>query len=84
MAKDLKKGDRVEWDSHGGKAVGKVEKKITSEYGGGRPQGQGFRGRAAVQGALGEVGRLRGAQAGRSEEDEVGELLTSVRPPRRG
>ena len=31
MAKDLKKGDRVEWSSHGGKAVGKVEKKITSE-----------------------------------------------------
>ena len=31
MAKDLKKGDRVEWKSHGGKAVGKVEKKITSD-----------------------------------------------------
>ena len=31
MAKNLKKGDRVEWRSHGGKAVGKVEKKITSE-----------------------------------------------------
>ena len=31
MAKDLKKGDRVEWRSHGGKAVGKVEKKITSD-----------------------------------------------------
>ena len=31
MTKDLKKGDRVEWSSHGGKAVGKVEKKITSE-----------------------------------------------------
>ena len=27
----FKKGDRVEWDSHGGTAVGKVEKKITSE-----------------------------------------------------
>ena len=31
MAKDLKKGDRVEWRSHGGKAVGEVEKTITSD-----------------------------------------------------
>ena len=31
MAKGLKKGDRVEWRSHGGKAEGKVEKKITSD-----------------------------------------------------
>jgi hypothetical protein len=31
MAKDLEKGDKVEWDSHGGKAVGKVKDKITSE-----------------------------------------------------
>ncbi len=31
MAKELKKGDKVEWNSHGGKAVGKVKKKITSE-----------------------------------------------------
>ena len=28
---DFKKGDKVEWNSHGGKAVGKVERKITSE-----------------------------------------------------
>ena len=28
---DFKKGDRVKWNSHGGEAVGKVEKKITSE-----------------------------------------------------
>ena len=28
---EFKKGDKVEWNSHGGKAVGKVEKKITSE-----------------------------------------------------
>ena len=27
----FKKGDKVEWNSHGSKAVGKVEKKITSE-----------------------------------------------------
>jgi len=27
----FKKGDRVEWNSHGSKAVGTVEKKITSE-----------------------------------------------------
>jgi hypothetical protein len=27
----FKKGDRVEWKSHGSKAEGKVEKKITSE-----------------------------------------------------
>ena len=31
MAKDLKKGDRVEWKSHGGTAVGTVERKITSD-----------------------------------------------------
>ncbi len=28
---DFKKGDKVQWNSHGSKAVGKVEKKITSE-----------------------------------------------------
>ena len=31
MAQEFKKGDRVEWNSHGGKAVGTVERKITSE-----------------------------------------------------
>jgi Hypervirulence associated proteins TUDOR domain len=31
MAKDLKKGDKVEWNSHGSKAKGEVKKKITSE-----------------------------------------------------
>ncbi len=30
MAKSFRKGDKVEWDSHGGKAVGVVERKITS------------------------------------------------------
>lgn len=30
MAK-LNPGDKVEWNSHGGTAVGKVEKKITSD-----------------------------------------------------
>lgn len=29
--KSFRKGDKVEWDSHGGTAVGKVEKKITSD-----------------------------------------------------
>jgi hypothetical protein len=29
--KTLKQGDEVEWSSHGSKAVGKVQKKITSE-----------------------------------------------------
>lgn len=29
MATSFKKGDRVEWDSHGGTAVGTVERKIT-------------------------------------------------------
>ncbi len=29
--KTFKKGDKVEWQSHGSKAEGKVEKKITSE-----------------------------------------------------
>ncbi len=28
---DYKKGDEVEWKSHGGTAHGKVEKKLTSE-----------------------------------------------------
>ena len=28
---EFKKGDEVEWNSHGSKAVGTVEKKITSE-----------------------------------------------------
>jgi len=31
MADDFKKGDKIEWDSHGGKAVGSVERKITSD-----------------------------------------------------
>jgi len=29
--KNLKKGDKVEWSSHGGKAEGKVEKKLTDD-----------------------------------------------------
>ncbi len=28
---DFKKGDKVRWNSHGSKAVGKVERKITEE-----------------------------------------------------
>jgi len=28
---DFKKGDKVEWNSHGSKAEGEVEKKITEE-----------------------------------------------------
>jgi hypothetical protein len=31
MAEEFKKGDRVEWNSHGGKAVGTVQRKITSD-----------------------------------------------------
>ena len=31
MSKELKSGDRVTWNSHGGKAEGKVVKKLTSE-----------------------------------------------------
>jgi hypothetical protein len=31
MSEDLKKGDDVEWSSHGGTARGNVEKKITSD-----------------------------------------------------
>jgi hypothetical protein len=30
MAKQLKSGDRVTWKSHGGKAEGKVVRKVTS------------------------------------------------------
>ena len=28
---DFKQGDKVKWKSHGGEAVGRVEKKITSD-----------------------------------------------------
>ena len=31
MSKEFKKGDRVRWSSHGGEAVGTVERKITSD-----------------------------------------------------
>ena len=31
MSDEFKKGDKVTWKSHGGEAVGKVKKKITSE-----------------------------------------------------
>jgi hypothetical protein len=31
MSKEFKKGDKVEWQSHGSTAVGEVEKKITSD-----------------------------------------------------
>jgi hypothetical protein len=31
MTKELKSGDRVTWSSHGGKAHGKVVKKVTSQ-----------------------------------------------------
>ena len=30
MAKDLKAGDKVSWNSHGGRATGKVVRKVTS------------------------------------------------------
>ncbi|SEP81301.1 Protein of unknown function [Faunimonas pinastri] len=31
MAKELKPGDKVKWESSGGESVGKVVKKLTSE-----------------------------------------------------
>ena len=31
MSDEFKKGDEVTWKSHGGEAVGKVEKKITKD-----------------------------------------------------
>jgi Hypervirulence associated proteins TUDOR domain len=31
MTREFKKGDKVEWDSHGGTADGHVERKITSD-----------------------------------------------------
>ena len=31
MAGNLRKGDKVRWNSHGGEAVGEVEKKITED-----------------------------------------------------
>jgi hypothetical protein len=31
MRQSFKQGDRVKWSSHGGEAVGRIEKKITEE-----------------------------------------------------
>ncbi|HWG14236.1 MAG TPA: DUF2945 domain-containing protein [Streptosporangiaceae bacterium] len=31
MAENLRKGDKVNWKSHGGEATGEVEKKITED-----------------------------------------------------
>lgn len=31
MAQEFKQGDRVKWKSHGGEAIGTVEKRITEE-----------------------------------------------------
>jgi len=31
MGKSFRQGDRVEWNSHGSKAVGRVERKITQD-----------------------------------------------------
>jgi hypothetical protein len=31
MAENLRKGDKVRWNSHGGEAVGAVEEKITED-----------------------------------------------------
>ena len=31
MADSFKQGDRVEWNSHGGQAVGEIKQKITEE-----------------------------------------------------
>jgi DUF2945 family protein len=31
MTESFRKGDRVEWDSHGGTAVGTVERRITED-----------------------------------------------------
>ncbi len=31
MAENLRQGEQVHWDSHGGEAEGKVEKKITED-----------------------------------------------------
>ncbi|HEY1674892.1 MAG TPA: DUF2945 domain-containing protein [Streptosporangiaceae bacterium] len=31
MAENLRKGDKVHWNSHGGEAVGEVEEKITED-----------------------------------------------------
>ena len=61
---EFTKGDRVEWDSHGGTAVGTVERKITerTEAGGRRVARLG--GRAAVPRQEREVRRDRRPQAG--------------------
>jgi hypothetical protein len=31
VAKNLRKGDKVSWNSHGGEAVGEVEEKLTED-----------------------------------------------------
>ena len=62
--KEFKKGDRVEWDSHGGTAVGtQVERKITERTEARRPDGRRLGGRAAVPREEREVRRDRRPQA---------------------
>ncbi len=47
---EFKKGDKVTWKSHGGEAVGKVKKKITSDTEAAGRHGAGVEGRSAVPG----------------------------------
>ena len=66
---EFKKGDRVEWDSHGGTAVGTVERKITerTEAGGRTVAASEDEPQYLVRQR--EVRRHRGAQAGRAAQD---------------
>lgn len=68
MAEEFEKGDRVEWNSHGGKAVGTVQRKTTSDGEAGGRKGEGLQGGAAVSGQIGEVRWYGRAQAERAQE----------------
>jgi hypothetical protein len=49
--KEFHEGDRVEWDSHGGTAVGEVEEEITDDTLAAKRTRSGLAGGSAVPGA---------------------------------
>lgn len=62
MAGKLKKGSKVAWSTPQGKAVGKVEKKLTSPTHI-KGQGRGVEGRSAIPGGQRQEREAGGAQA---------------------
>ena len=63
MAKSFKQGDRVEWNSHGSKAVGTVKRKITEETEAGGRKVKASEDEPQYLVEQRGVGRHRGAQA---------------------